>query len=126
MTRRIAIAASFAAVTSLVAAADTPIAQNPVTLGGCVRSGSSASVFLLRGASAASEGGKGMPEDFLIATVPDRVNLSDVVNHRVEVTATISEPNSPPAAPQGANAAERALKRISLSNLKDVANNCGK
>lgn len=126
MTRRIAIAACLAAVTSLVATADVVApTQNPVTLTGCVRAGSAAAVYILRGASATSEG-KGMPEDYLIASVPERVNLAEVANHRVEVTATLSEPNSPPPAPAGANAAERALKRVSVSALKDVAANCGK
>jgi hypothetical protein len=131
MTRRLAAAGALAMMTSLVAIADTPAIQNkPVTLTGCVRTGSAATVFILRGAtdpaSMPEEAAPAatLPADYLIAAVPDSVNIADHVNHRVEVSAVVTDPSEPPGPPPGANTAERAMKRISIRSLKMVASNC--
>lgn len=128
MTVRVAAAAALAFGASLFATADPSSMQsNTTTLTGCVRTGSNASVFLLRGAATPSaESVAALPEDFLIASVPNSVNLADHVNHRVQVAAVVTDPKGPPAAPGGANAAERALKRLTVRELKEVAPNCAK
>jgi hypothetical protein len=130
MTKRLAAAGAIAMMTSLAAVADTPTVQNkPVTLTGCVRTGSASTVFILRGAAdpvSMLEDAEvaALPEDYLIAGVPDSVSMADHVNHRVEVSAVVSDPSGPPPAPPGSNTAERAMKRISVRSLKMVASNC--
>lgn len=133
MTRRLTGALAFVVASGLVAVADTPPAQEKTsTLTGCLRTGSSSTVYLLRGASDPVPGTPGNepaglpPEDFLIVSAPNNTNLADLVNHRLEVTAVVTEPDAPPPAPPNANAAERSLRRLSVRAVKDVAPNCSR
>ena len=126
------------------------------TLTGCLRTGSSPTVFLLRGASLTDDVASSGPrepfslssheqlagnrpnvsasasglldaavrtarvaEDYLLVSTPP--SLSELVNHRIAVTGVISDAAAPPA---GANAAEKALKKLSVKNVKEVAANC--
>ena len=106
--------------------------QTPtVTLTGCLRTGSTSTVYLLRGAaspSALSESPSDsaavwLPEDFLIASTPAGTDLSGMVNHRIAVTGTVTDAKDG-AAPPGANTAEKALKRLNAQSVKEVASNC--
>jgi hypothetical protein len=127
MTRRVALVAALGLSATLVARADSlPGQAKPVTLTGCLRTGSATTVYILRGAADApvESDRRASPEDYLVATVPDNVRLADHVNHRIEVSAIVSSPSDPPPPPPGANAAERALKRLSVRSLKEVAPNC--
>jgi hypothetical protein len=96
------------------------------TLTGCLRTGSAASVYILRGAAAddasASPAGNSRPEDYLL--VPGDIALADHVNHRVAITGVVSDAGAPPPPPPSANAAEKALKRLSVKAVKEVAANC--
>ena len=98
------------------------------TLTGCLRTGSAATVFVLRGAAAddaaATPSGAAMPEDYLLVAVPAGVALNELVNHRIAVTGVISDAGAPPPPPAGANAAEKALKKLSVKSVKEVAANC--
>jgi hypothetical protein len=98
------------------------------TLTGCLRTGSAGSVFLLRSAAAPEEAatpsGDRLPEDYLLVAIPSEVSLGDHVNHRIAVTGVVSESGAPPPPPAGANAAERALKKISVKTVREVAANC--
>jgi hypothetical protein len=58
-------------------------------------------------------------EDYLLVSTPP--SLAEHVNHRIAVTGVVSDAAAPPA---GANAAERALKRLSVKSVKEVAVNC--
>jgi hypothetical protein len=96
------------------------------TLTGCLRTGSASSVFILRGAAAdetsATPSGASRPEDFLL--VPGEVALAEHVNHRIAVTGVVSDAGAPPPPPPNANAAEKALKKLSVKSVKEVAANC--
>jgi len=124
MIRRLAEALSFVVAAGLIAVADTPPTQEKTT---------TLTVYILRGAAdpvAEQSGSPGhesaMPEDYIVASAPSGTSLADLVNHRLEMTAVVTEPDSPPSAPANANAAERSLRRLSVRSLKDVAPNCGK
>lgn len=101
------------------------------TLTGCVRIGSAPAVFVLRGASAtytesapADGQGQQLPEDYLLVAIPPAVSLDALVNHRVAVTGIVSDPGAGPAPPTGANAAEKAIRRIAVKSVKEIAQNC--
>jgi len=99
------------------------------TLTGCLRAGSAAGVYLLRGAAIEGRGGKpdsgATPlEDFLLVSVPDSIDLGSLLNHRVAVTGGVSSSKEGPTPPPGANTAERALKRIAVQGVREVASNC--
>jgi len=100
------------------------------TLTGCVRTGSAPAVFVLRGASAGSAeaapdgDGQQLPEDYLLVSIPPAVSLEAHVNHRVAVTGVVSEPGVGPPPPTGANAAEKAIRRIAVKSVKEIAQNC--
>ena len=138
MTRRFVLAIGFALALALGVSADAPVDRfasvdaarqdKTVTLSGCVRTGSASTVYILRGAADQLEGldARALPEDYLIASVPNSVSLADHVNHRVEVQAAVTEPSQPPGPPEAANAAERALKRLSVRQLKELAPNCAR
>jgi hypothetical protein len=118
MTRLLALAVTVVAL----AWQDAPQER---TLTGCLRTGSAASVFVLRGAAAdagaETPSGTTMPEDYLLVAIPDQVNLTEMTNHRIAVTGVISDTAAPPAA---ANSAEKALKKLSVKSVKEVAANC--
>jgi len=103
-------------------------AAEPRTLTGCLRTGSAPAVFVLRGAALpeapAPDGSRLLPEDFVLVAVPEGTDLNGVLNHRIAVTGVVIEAKDPPAAPGEANAAERALKKIRVQSVKDVAGNC--
>ena len=87
------------------------------TLTGCLRGGSSAGVFILRNAGESAD-------DYVLVAIPQSVPPGEFLNHRVAITGLVSQPNAGPPPPAGANAAERALLRLSVKALKDVAPNC--
>jgi hypothetical protein len=126
------------------------------TLTGCLRTGSSPTVFLLRGASLTDDVAPSGPrepfslssheqlagirpnvsasasgllhaevrtarvaEDYLLVSTPP--SLGEQVNHRIAVTGVVSDAATPPP---GANAAEKALKKLSVKNVREVAANC--
>jgi len=105
-------------------------AAEPRTLTGCLRTGSAPIVFVLRGAALPAsiaptpDGSRLLPEDFVLVAVPDGTDLNTVINHRIAVTGVVIEAKDPPAAPGEANAAERALKKIRVQSVKDIAGNC--
>lgn len=111
------------AMSTLTATQDPPQER---TLTGCLRTGSASSVFILRGAAAddasASPAGNSRPEDYVL--VAGDLPLGEHVNHRVAVTGVVSDAGAPPPPPPAANAAEKALKRISVKSIKEVAANC--
>ena len=134
MTRRIIttviIAAASAAVLAAWAGSGTQERQ-AVSRTGCLRTGSTSTVYLLRGATSPAPGqaespgdaAAAIPEDFLL--VPGSgIDLAPMVNHRITVTGEVSEAKDPPPPPSGANTAEKALKRISVQSVKEVASNC--
>jgi hypothetical protein len=91
---------------------------------GCLRAGSTGSVHVLRGAMPA-EGGEGeMRRDYLLVSVAGGIDLNATLNHRVTVTGTATTAAEGPAPPEGANTAERALRRLTVEQLADVAANC--
>jgi hypothetical protein len=100
------------------------------TLTGCVRTGSAPTVFVLRGASATAAespdqaAGQQLPEDYLLVSIPPAVSLETHVNHRVAITGVASDPGVGPAPPDGANAAEKAMRRLAIKSVKEVAQNC--
>jgi hypothetical protein len=99
------------------------------TLTGCVRTGSAPAVFVLRGASASSAesaapAAEQQPEDYLLVSIPPAVSLDGHVNHRVAVTGVVSEPGVGPPPPAGANAAEKAIRRLAVKSVKELAQNC--
>lgn len=124
--RVLLMAVRVVAVVSLVAVAGAGprASQDPVTLTGCLRSGGAEGVFILRGAAAPVAAGQ-MARDYLLVQVPDDVSLPPLVNHRVAVTGTVHTPDNAPAPPDGANSAERALRRIAVRGASDVASSCG-
>jgi len=133
-TKWIAAVAAAAVVGSvavvLVQSGGQPPAER--TLTGCVRIGSAPAVFVLRGASATStesaaqpDGqGQQLPEDYLLVAIPPAVSLDTLVNHRVSVTGVVSDPGVGPPPPTGANAAEKAIRRIAVKSVKEIAQNC--
>ena len=100
------------------------------TLSGCVRIGSAPAVFVLRGASATSAEspdqapGQQLPEDYLLVSIPPAVSLDAHVNHRVAITGVASDPGVGPAPPTAANAAEKAMRRLAVKSVKELAQNC--
>ena len=132
MIRHLAEALSFVVAAGFIAVADTtPAQEKTTTLTGCLRTGSATTVFILRGAAdpvveQPGHESSAMPEDYIVASAPSGTNLADLVNHRLEMTAVVTEPDSPPSAPPNANAAERSLRRLTVRALKDVAPNCAK
>jgi hypothetical protein len=102
--------------------------QEPVTLTGCLRTGSAATVYILRGATAPAveapdADGQEMPRDYLLVAIPGNVDVAGNVNKRVAITGPVSRDAGP--VPEGANAAERALRRLSVQGLRVVADSCG-
>ena len=121
-----AVAGSVAVV--LVQSGGQPPAER--TLTGCVRTGSAPAVFVLRGASGATSessapaAGEQQPEDYLLVSIPAAVSLDTHVNHRVAVTGVVSDPGVGPPPPAGANAAEKAIRRLAVKSVKELAQNC--
>lgn len=119
------LAASAAMVRTRAGSAD---AQDPVTMTGCLRTGSAETVFILRGA--ATGGTAGTPDqqatarDYLLVQLADGVDLTAHVNHRVAITGIVSRAADGPAPPEAANTAERAMPRLSVRALKHVAPDC--
>ena len=127
------VAAAAVAVVGSVAVVLVQSAQQPPaerTLTGCVRTGSAPTVFVLRGASIAAAEVPGpsaseqLPEDYLLVSIPASVSLDTHVNHRVAVTGVVSEPGVGPPAPAAANAAEKAIRRLTVKSVKEIAQNC--
>lgn len=128
--KRIGLALLMAAGT--ISAGAWALGQDPATatLTGCLRTGSSPDVLILRGAAeprpdVESPDQSQMPRDYLVTSMPSGVDAASLINHRVEVTGTVSDARSGPPPPDGANAAERALRRVSATGLREVAPTCG-
>jgi hypothetical protein len=100
--------------------------QDPVALTGCLRSGSASTVYVLRGAELPTslQPDNQMRRDYLLVDVADGINLDAVLNHRVTITGIVSDAGEGPTPPQEANAAERALRRLTVQRMQDVAPNC--
>jgi hypothetical protein len=103
--------------------------QTEKTVTGCMRTGSSATVFLLRSATvgtteSAGQAGSQQTEDYLLVAVPDSINLAVHANHRVAITGVVSTAAAGPPPPAGANAAEKAMQRVAVKSLKMIAQNC--
>lgn len=130
MSRTLLAGAGAAGAISVVLALGPAAVQTPATtLTGCLRAGSAQGVYLLRGASqdaaaAVPDGAGSMPEDYLLVSVPSQIDLAPHLNHRVSITGVVSSAKQGPAPPAGANAAERALKRIAVQSVREVAQNC--
>jgi hypothetical protein len=99
-----------------------PPATVTTTLTGCLRQGSTAAVFILRGASAAGQSEP--PADRLIVSPGSGIALAEHLNQRVSVTGSVWRSGGP-AAPTGANTVERALPRLEARSLQVVADKCG-
>jgi hypothetical protein len=123
MTRLLVFAVAIVALVSQ----EAPQEQ---TLTGCLRTGGAANVFLLRGAAAdqnaetPSGTAVARAEDYLLVAIPADAALNERVNHRIAVTGVVSDPGAPPPPPAGANAAEKALKKLSVKSVREVAANC--
>ncbi len=134
MIRSTVIAAAMAAAVAAGSlAAETSAQERPtVTLTGCLRTGSTSSIYLLRGAADPSDGAADSPGDAartvrfedLLLVVPSGVDLAPHVNHRIAITGVKSEAKDSPPPPQGANTAEKALNRLTVQTVKEVASNC--
>jgi hypothetical protein len=125
----LAAAAGVAAVVAITSPGDQ--GSESVTLTGCVRTGGNAAVYILRGATAtagaAQPSGADVPtsaDDYLLVQVPSSVKLAELVNHRAAITGPVSDAKSGPAPPSEANAAERALKRLTVQSAREIAPNC--
>jgi hypothetical protein len=105
-------------ITAAFRAADD--SSSPVAITGCLRQGSSEDVFVLRGGT-----GEDTPRDYLLVAVPSGVDLPASLNRRVAVDGVVSAAADGPPPPQGANAVERALRRIAVRSISDVAESCG-
>jgi hypothetical protein len=143
-SRHVSLAAILIAAAGVALVLAQRSSQTPagMTVTGCVRQGSGPAVFILRGAAIplASpapviardapprfEDGHQPSEsavdaaDYLLVSVPARVDLSAHLNHKMEITGEKSDSAAPPA---GANAAERALPRLAVSDGHEVAPSC--
>jgi len=100
----------------------------PVTLTGCLRSGSAATVFILRGAAASgptdAPSQEATSRDYLLVEVAEGIDLNAHLNQRVAITGPSRRASDGPAPPEAANTAERALWRLSVQGLRHVANDC--
>ncbi|MEZ5317591.1 MAG: hypothetical protein R2752_09345 [Vicinamibacterales bacterium] len=126
----LAVVLALAQVSSAPTAQAAAAGQEPATLTGCLRSGNTATVFILRGATApaaapeAPDAGAQMPRDYLLVSVPENVELGPHLNHTIAVTGVAHGPGQGPAPPEGANTAEKALRRIAVQSIAEVAPNC--
>jgi hypothetical protein len=105
-----------------------PNLQDPVTLTGCLRTGSAPTVYILRGASAPEPEApdtSAQARDYVLVSVPAGTDLNAMLNHRVAVTGRVHTGEGGPSAPEGANTVERALRRLTVEKAQDVAPNCG-
>ena len=103
--------------------------QTEKTVTGCMRTGSSPTVYLLRSASVGVSESEGQQaaqqtDDYLLVAVPDSINLAVHTNHRVAITGVVSTATAGPPPPTGANAAERAMQRLTVKSVKMIAQNC--
>lgn len=143
-SRHVSLAAIFIAAAGVAMVLAQRSSQTPagMTVTGCVRQGSGPAVFILRAAAipiatpAPTIARAAAPRfedgdrpsvsavdtaDYLLVAVPARVDLSAHLNHKMEITGEKSDSAAPPA---GANAAERALPRLAVSDGHEVAPNC--
>ena len=103
-----------------------------VTLTGCLRTGSTTSIYLLRGAAGSSAAAAQSPDgaatdarfEDLLLVVPSNIDLAPQVNHRIAITGVKTEAKDGPPPPEGANTAEKALNRLTVQSVKEVASNC--
>lgn len=105
-----------------------PGIQDPVTLTGCLRTGSAQTVYILRGAASPAPetpDASAQSRDYVLVSVPGGTDLNGMLNHKVAVTGRVHQGEGGPSAPEGANAVERALRRLAVEKAQDVAPNCG-
>ena len=124
----VAVVVSSAAVVLVQSTAQSD-QQTEKTVTGCMRTGSSATVFLLRSAMVGTtespdQASSQQTEDYLLVAVPESINLAVHANHRVAITGVISTAAAGPPPPAGANAAEKAMQRVAVKSLKMIAQNC--
>jgi hypothetical protein len=91
------------------------------TLTGCLRQGSGQAVFLLRGATGGDDAGA---RDYLLVSVPSGVELAAALNHRVSIVGDVHAASDGPEPPPGANTVEKALRRLSVQSMSDIAASC--
>jgi hypothetical protein len=128
-TSALAAAAAIAVVVAVTSPGDQ--GTEAVTLTGCLRSGGNPAVYILRGAAAPAAVSQpsdrdAVPaaEDYLLVQIPSSVKLEAIVNRRVAITGVASDAKNGPAPPAEANAAERALKRLTVQEARETAPNC--
>jgi hypothetical protein len=126
MTALMAVTVAAAALQAGSAAAHS--GQDPVTVTGCLRTGSAPSVFILRGATdpvpAQPDDAGQMPRDYLLVAIPGGIDAAANLNTLVAITGVVSSGDAAPPPPEAANSAERALRRISVQALRQVAPKC--
>jgi len=132
-TRTAIVAALIGGAAGVLVLYSAAIQPQERTLTGCVRAGSAPGVFLLRaatepGSESGAAGGQAAttqePDDYVLVGAPPQINLSEHLNRRTAITGPVSDAKSDPPAPAGANAAERALKRVTVKGVKPVAPTC--
>lgn len=135
-SRHVSLAAILIAAAGVAIVLAQRSSQTPagVTVTGCLRQGSGPSVFILRGAAVpgmstesgeaprfdASSDSTPTSTDYLLVSVPSRVDLAAHLNHKMEVSGQTGDA----APPAGANAAEKALPRLAVSDAREVATSC--
>ena len=131
LTRTLSALGATAGSVAIVIAVATSGGQGTetVTLTGCLRVGGNPVVHILRGAAAPAAGtpsSENAPaaEDYLLVSVPANLELGPMVNHRVAITGQVSQAKDGPAPPREANAAERALRRLTVQGAKEVVASC--
>lgn len=116
-------------------AAPSAAEANKVTISGCVKPGAAADSFVLSNAvttpaapgreTAPTTGTTGSTKSYNIVVKPGE-ELSKHVNHKIEVTGTLSAARPPSAAPAAATppAADQPTETVTVQSLKMVAMTC--
>jgi hypothetical protein len=112
-----ALIGSVGAGFAMIDRADSAVA----TVTGCLRQGSGEAVFLLRGATSPDEPGQ---RDYLLVSVPSGVDLAAALNHRISIVGEIHAAVDGPEPPPGANTVERALRRLAVQSMSEIAASC--
>jgi hypothetical protein len=97
-------------------------AVSAAALDGCLRTGSAATVYVLRGARVV--GDEGGARDYLLVSVAGGIDMAAAVNHQVTVDGDVFPASEGPQPPEAANTVERALRRVAVKALKDSGAAC--
>ncbi len=110
----------------------TATEANKVTISGCVKPGASAGTFILSNAAitpaapsretAPTTGTAGSTKSYNVVVKPGE-ELSKHVNHKIEVTGTLSAASAPAAATSSA-AADQPAETVTVQSFKMVAMTC--